>query len=54
MIFRFFFTQEGKTNERGLLLNFYKTVQYHSDDWVFDIEKLREVHFKLYYIEIRK
>lgn len=47
MIFKCFFTEEGKKKESKFLSKFYKMVRYRrNDNWFFDEEKAAEVKYQ--------
>lgn len=47
MMFKCFFTEEGKKNKNGLLTKFYKTVRYLDDNWRFNEKKYNKEYYKL-------
>lgn len=49
MIFRCFFTEEGKEKEKTFLSKFYKMVRYkRNKNWCFEAEKEAQVSYKQY------
>ncbi|WP_129585763.1 hypothetical protein [Bacteroides bouchesdurhonensis] len=54
MIFKCFFTEEGKMNEEKYLSKFYKTVKYRrNDNWSYDNEKAQMLQYELYLKSVR-
>lgn len=54
MIFKCFFTNEGKQNEKKFLSKFYKTVRYrNNDNWVLDGEKSQKERYRQYLKSIK-
>lgn len=48
LFFKYFFSEEGKSNESSYLDEFYKTVRYRNENWTLDKASYEKDYYKLY------